>query len=63
MSYTRYSRLRHAYKFIRYAARNGFLERTKSHHVSNTYGLNDPDLVKRIKAKFRCELSFSGEGK
>lgn len=55
------SPVKYALRFIRYAAKNGFLEQTKSKHVGATYGV-DVELVKRIKARFRTELMF-GEGK
>jgi hypothetical protein len=35
---------------------------TQSRHVAATYGI-EAELVKRFKARFRNELSFSGEGK
>jgi hypothetical protein len=61
---TRFSRIRYAYRFIRDSARRGseHLERTKARFVAATYGV-EVDLVKRMKARFRNELSFSGEGK
>lgn len=61
--YTRTRRIRDALKFIRFMARErpALFERTKAARVGQTYGL-DTDLVKRMKAKYRCELSF-GEGK
>jgi len=62
MSYTRLRRVIHAYRFIRDMARVGQLEKTQSRFVANTYGL-EVELVKRMKARFRNELSFSGEGK
>lgn len=57
-------RLRNAFWFVREMARSGSaaLEATKSVHVGPTYGL-PVETVKRIKARFRNELSFSGEGK
>ena len=66
-AYTRLKRVKDAFKFIRSCARMGpvELERTKSRHVAGTYGLRengDVELVKRIKARFRNELSF-GDGK
>lgn len=60
---TRLRRVIYAFRFIRDRARAGSfeLERTQSKHVAATYGL-EVDLVKRMKARFRNELSF-GEGK
>lgn len=67
--YRAYSRLRrviHAFRFVRDMANQGSesLERTKAKHIAATYGLGSggTELVKRIKARFRNELSF-GEGK
>lgn len=62
-----YSRLRRAkdvFKFIRSMARQGSqrLEGTQSRFVAVTYGI-PCETVKRIKARFRNELSFSSEGK
>jgi hypothetical protein len=64
-AYSRLRRVKDAFAFIkgRAASGPGELERTQSKHVSQTYGLNDVELVKRIKARFRNELSFSGDGK
>ena len=64
-AYSRLRRVKDAYKFIRACAAKGSaaLERTKSRHVSSTYGLNDVELVKRMKARFRNELSFGEGGK
>lgn len=61
--YTRLQRVRHAFRFIRNMASisPAALERTKSFHVAQTYGV-EQSLVKRIKARFRNELSF-GDGK
>lgn len=57
------SRVKYAFRFIRGQARQGpdALERTKAKHVAATYGVST-EIVKRIKARFRNELSF-GEGK
>jgi hypothetical protein len=57
-------RMKTAYRFIRSMADRGpeYLERTQSRHVGPTYGL-PPSLIKQMKAKFRNELSFGGEGK
>jgi hypothetical protein len=62
--YSDLRRLRRAYWFIKTMAAEGSasLERTQSKHVAQTYGL-DQATVKRIKARFRNELSFGGEGK
>lgn len=69
---TRFRRLRNAYSFIRSMARDypQHFERTKSREVARTYGLLDSSgepesgLVRRMKKRFRCELSFGGsEGK
>lgn len=63
-AYTRLRRVKDAFRFIRDCAAlgPGALERTQSVHVARTYGI-ERDVVKRIKARFRNELSFSGEGK
>lgn len=63
-AYPRGRRVRHAFWFIREMSRRGSreFEATKSAHVGPTYGL-EPSLIKRIKARFRNELSFSSEGK
>jgi hypothetical protein len=60
---SRFSRIRYAYRFIRDSARRGSeqLERTKARFVAMTYGV-ETELVKRMKQRFRNELSF-GEGK
>lgn len=58
---TRLARVKYAFRFIRTMAADGKLEVTQSRFVASTYGI-EPDLVKRIKARFRNELSF-GEGK
>ena len=62
--YTTFRRLRRAYWFIKTMAAEGSasLERTQSKHVAKTYGL-DQALIKRIKARFRNELSFGSDGK
>ena len=61
---TRLRRVIYAFRFIRDRARvsPAAMERTQSRFVANTYGI-ETALVKRIKARFRNELSFSGEGK
>lgn len=63
-AYPRFRRVRDAFKFIRNQSRKGpeSLERTKAARVAETYGL-ETSLIKRIKARFRNELSFVGEGK
>ena len=60
---TRFSGIRYAYRHIRTMAREyqHNFEKTKSARIAETYGV-ETELVKRIKARFRCELSF-GEGK
>lgn len=61
---TRLRRVIYAFRFIRNQARVSpdAMERTKSRFVANTYGV-EVELVKRMKARFRNELSFGGEGK
>jgi hypothetical protein len=61
---TRLQRIKYAYRFIRFMAkeRPHLFERTISRCVASTYGV-ETELVKRIKARFRNELSFAGEGK
>lgn len=60
---TRLRRVIYAFRFIRNQAAKGpdALEHTKSRFVAITYGI-DTETVKKIKARFRNELSF-GEGK
>jgi hypothetical protein len=64
VAYPRGQRVRHAFRFIRDCAREGSvqLERTKARFVADTYGL-ETNLIKRIKARFRNELSFTEGGK
>lgn len=64
IAYGRGKRVRYAYRFIRNMARQGSyaLERTQSRFVGVTYGVEE-SLVKRMKKRFRNELSFSAEGK
>jgi hypothetical protein len=59
--YTPLMRAKHAFWFIRKMAdeSSASLEATQSKHIGPTYGLK-PDLIKRIKARFRNELSFRG---
>lgn len=61
---TRLRRILYAFRFIRNQARrsSAALEATKSRFVAQTYGIEE-SLVKRIKARFRNELSFNGDGK
>lgn len=63
-AYPRGKRVRDAFRFIRDRARTGSaeLERTKARFVAQTYGL-ETNLIKKIKARFRNELSFSEGGK
>jgi hypothetical protein len=60
---TRLRRVLYAYRFIRKMAGEGAvsLEATKSRFVALTYGIEE-SLVKKMKARFRNELSF-GDGK
>lgn len=64
MPYTRLRRVKDAFKHIKkmfaISATDG--ERTISKEVANTYGV-ETALVKRMKARFRNELSPIGEGK
>jgi hypothetical protein len=62
-AYSRFRRIRTAYRAVKLCAAHSLcaLERTQSRHLGPTYGI-EPELVKRIKQKFRNELSFS-EGK
>jgi hypothetical protein len=68
---TRLTALRYVFKHIRTMARDyrPQFERTKSKEIARTYGLKlpngepDAEIVKRIKARFRCELSCEGMGK
>jgi hypothetical protein len=64
VAYPRSRRVRDAFRFIRNRAREGSgqLERTKAKFVADTYGL-ETNLIKRIKARFRNELSFQDGGK
>ena len=63
-AYPRFRRVIHAFGFVKAMAALGpdSLEQTKSRHVGQTYGL-EPELIKRIKARFRNELSFKGSDK
>ena len=62
-AYGRLRRIKYAYRFIKSRAgvSPAALERTISRLVAGTYGI-ETELVKRMKARFRNELSF-GEGK
>jgi hypothetical protein len=68
---TRFRRLRYAYRHIRTMAQeySHRFERTISWRIADTYGLRlpngqpDAEIVKRIKAKHRCELSCGEMGK
>lgn len=64
IAYPRGKRVRHAFWFIRRQAGEGShaLEQTKAARVADTYGL-ETNLIKRIKARFRNELSFQEGGK
>lgn len=63
-AYTRLRRVIYAFRFIREMSRKGSaaLETTKAFHVARTYGI-EAELVRKIKARFRTELSFGGDGK
>jgi hypothetical protein len=63
-AYSRGRRVRDAFRFIRDRSREGSasLEGTKAKFVAQTYGI-ETNLVKRIKARFRNELSFNEGGK
>ena len=63
VAYSRFRRVKDAYRFIqrRAALSPDAMERTQSKHVAATFGV-EVALIKRIKARFRNELSF-GEGK
>lgn len=63
-AYPRSKRVRHAIWFLREMSRRGSIafEGTKSALIARTYRL-EVQLVKRIKAKFRNELSFQESGK
>ena len=63
-AYSRLRRAKDSFRFIRNMARQGSqrLEGTQSRFVALTYGI-PAETVKRIKARFRNELSFSDGGK
>ena len=60
-AYTRARRVKDAFRFIRDRFRVGPSagEKTVSREVAKTFGIEE-SLVKRMKARFRNELSFSG---
>ena len=64
MSYSRLRRVKDAFRFIRdrFRISSAAGEKTVSREVAKTFGI-EVDLVKRMKARFRNELSFGGEGK
>lgn len=65
-AYTLEMRRAHAEQHIEKMSKKGTLEEAKSRHVANTYGPGGritEDEVKAIKARFRNELSFGGDGK
>jgi hypothetical protein len=63
-AYTPLMRAKHVFRFFRTMVELGpkAFEATKSAHVGRTYGL-PTETVKRIKARFRNELSFEETGK
>lgn len=63
IAYSKLRRAKDVFKFIRRQAREGSasLERTKARFVAITYGV-PIETVKRIKARFRNELSFPEAG-
>lgn len=63
-AFPRGKRVRMAFRFIRDCARDSLasLERTKAARVADTYGL-ETNLIKKMKQRFRNELTFYGEGK
>lgn len=60
LAYPRGRRVRDAMKHVAAMAKigNGTFEGTVSAKIADTYGV-ETDLVKRMKARKRCELSFS----
>ena len=56
------ARLADMEKFIATMAASGLLERTQGFRVAETYRV-PLSAVRATKARFRNELSFSGEGK
>jgi hypothetical protein len=63
LAYPRGKRVRHAFWFLREMAKRGpdRFERTIARRIAETYR-PETALIKRMKARFRNELSF-GEGK
>lgn len=63
-AYTRLKRVKDAFRFIRgrFGVSSSAGEKTVSREVAKTFGVEE-SLVKRMKARFRNELSFGGEGK
>lgn len=63
LAYSRLRRVKDAMRFINAMAKRGprLFEATKSIEVARTYQI-EPELVRRMKARKRTELSF-GEGK
>lgn len=61
---TRLYRVKRVFWFFSELVKDGpiVFERSKSAHIAKTFQL-ETELVKRIKARFRCELSFGGDGK
>lgn len=61
IAYPRLRRVKDAFRFVRNRAliSSEAMERTKAAKIAQTYGIEEP-LVKRMKAKFRNELSFGG---
>jgi hypothetical protein len=59
--YSRLKRAKYVFRFFRTMAALGpqAFEATKSAHVGRTYGM-PTETVKRIKARFRNELSIGG---
>lgn len=64
LPYTRFRKLRRTFWFFSEMVKAGPIafERTQSKHVAKTYQL-EVETVKQIKARFRNELSFGGDGK
>lgn len=63
-AYPRLARVKDAMRFINAMARKGprLFEATRSKEVARTYRIEE-ELVRRMKARKRTELSFSGEAK
>lgn len=62
--YSRLRRVKDTLKFINHMAKQGprLFEATKSAEIAKTYGV-EVNLVRRMKARKRTELSFAGDGK